>query len=581
VVLAPREAAAQWLRLIELWPQLPDSESIAGLSEIDANLHGMQSLSHAGRLTDAYELAVDARRRLSGQANPPDQVRLHAAVGAHSHRESEVGFAANAQAIKIGASLPPSREYVSALRSYGNLLGDRGRYGERSQLWWRAATIAQEHRYLPEEKAAMADLLWDPVFGGSVADTQRHLDRTLQISLDACDPIADLYPLVTISDLMLKLNRLADIVELALPVVLMAEDRGLSNALLMNILRGNVHEALIELGQVGRSAAMLDAVPTPRPERGNLPICMAKAESDLLRGRTEDAATLWVDSRDVVEGDLHFDVWYNLALRRLEFDIWRGAPATSVSYAIGVLEHNVTQGQDVLSGDLFAMTMRACAEMAYTARARSDRAQLSRALDYAQHLSDLVATAPGYPFAEHSLLVNHHAYGLSWHAELSRVHGGLDTSGWARAVAAWDDLGRPFRAAYARWRQAEAILASRGPRAEATDLLRVALEQSIEHVPLHQAITHLTQLARIDVGDDRAETAHDPLTDTAPFGLTDRELQVLRLVAQGKTNAEVGKVLYISTKTASVHVTNILRKLGVGSRVMAATLAQRAGLVDK
>ena len=64
------------------------------------------------------------------------------------------------------------------------------------------------------------------------------------------------------------------------------------------------------------------------------------------------------------------------------------------------------------------------------------------------------------------------------------------------------------------------------------------------------------------------------------FGLTDRELSILKLLAEGKTNAEIGAELYISAKTASVHVTHILRKLGVTSRVQAATVAERAGLLD-
>jgi DNA-binding NarL/FixJ family response regulator len=65
----------------------------------------------------------------------------------------------------------------------------------------------------------------------------------------------------------------------------------------------------------------------------------------------------------------------------------------------------------------------------------------------------------------------------------------------------------------------------------------------------------------------------------APYGLTSRELAVLRLLAAGRTNPEVGAELYISTTTARVHVSNILRKLGVSSRVQAATVAERAGLL--
>ena len=53
---------------------------------------------------------------------------------------------------------------------------------------------------------------------------------------------------------------------------------------------------------------------------------------------------------------------------------------------------------------------------------------------------------------------------------------------------------------------------------------------------------------------------------------------MLRLLAEGKPNAEIGVALFISTKTVSVHVTNILRKLGVSTRVQAATVAERTGL---
>jgi DNA-binding NarL/FixJ family response regulator len=66
-----------------------------------------------------------------------------------------------------------------------------------------------------------------------------------------------------------------------------------------------------------------------------------------------------------------------------------------------------------------------------------------------------------------------------------------------------------------------------------------------------------------------------------PFGLTDRELLVLHLVAAGRSNGEIGAKLFISRKTASVHVSNILRKLNASTRVEAATLAERAGLLDR
>ena len=65
-----------------------------------------------------------------------------------------------------------------------------------------------------------------------------------------------------------------------------------------------------------------------------------------------------------------------------------------------------------------------------------------------------------------------------------------------------------------------------------------------------------------------------------PFDLTPRELEVLQLVAQGRTNPQIGEELFISRKTASVHVSNILSKLGVRTRGEAAAVAHRAGITD-
>ena len=62
------------------------------------------------------------------------------------------------------------------------------------------------------------------------------------------------------------------------------------------------------------------------------------------------------------------------------------------------------------------------------------------------------------------------------------------------------------------------------------------------------------------------------------LGLTPREAEVLALLAAGRTNRQIGDELYVSDKTASVHVSNILRKLGVNSRVDAAAVAQRLGI---
>ena len=90
----------------------------------------------------------------------------------------------------------------------------------------------------------------------------------------------------------------------------------------------------------------------------------------------------------------------------------------------------------------------------------------------------------------------------------------------------------------------------------------------------------LREVAAAEAAAHIATPAVQPPAEVpAPYGLTGRELAVLRLVAAGRTNAEIGAELYISPKTAGVHVSNTLRKLGVSGRVQAAALAERAGLL--
>jgi len=94
----------------------------------------------------------------------------------------------------------------------------------------------------------------------------------------------------------------------------------------------------------------------------------------------------------------------------------------------------------------------------------------------------------------------------------------------------------------------------------------------------------LARRARLDISDCMpaapSPNGGGKASDSgSPLGLTARELEVLSLVAQGLSNRQIGERLFISTKTASVHVSNILGKLEVANRVEAAAVAHRLGLV--
>ena len=236
-------------------------------------------------------------------------------------------------------------------------------------------------------------------------------------------------------------------------------------------------------------------------------------------------------------------------------------------------------------------------------------------------------------------------------AHHDRLEGRDQPETWDRLASAWQALGNPYEVAKARWRQAEAILASGEGRA-GRGRARTALEEaarigvSLSARPLLRAVRQLAGRAMSPLPDsvdvlldppervdperrEAAEAAPDPGSDgtlvavgpgadgmqapngqggrpgpapgdgssprsalligvagaapvarTDTFGLSRREREVLAIIAEGRTNREIGERLFISQKTVGVHVGNILAKLGVSGRVEAAAVAIRLGLTE-
>ena len=167
-------------------------------------------------------------------------------------------------------------------------------------------------------------------------------------------------------------------------------------------------------------------------------------------------------------------------------------------------------------------------------------------------------------------------------AELTRLSGAADPQPWAVAAAAWERTGFPAPAAYCVWRQAEAVLASGGEREDAATLFAAAAGAAarIGAQPLVAAIEQSARRARIAV----AGSAHDPAperTTDDEFGITAREFDVLELLARGWTNKQIAESLFISEKTARVHVSHLLTKLAVPTRGAAVDVAHRHGLLDR
>ncbi|WP_457518984.1 helix-turn-helix transcriptional regulator [Streptomyces sp. TE33382] len=202
------------------------------------------------------------------------------------------------------------------------------------------------------------------------------------------------------------------------------------------------------------------------------------------------------------------------------------------------------------------------------------------------------------------------AHGVLIEAELARAEGTDTPAHWSRAAEAFAPLHRPYELAQVQLRWAEALLIAPGDRSAATALLRQAHSTAgrLGARPLAESVELLAGRARIaldapgrsgeseihpavlvpsnapgravrDGGGHPGAGEPDPaVAAVESFGLTPREQDVHRLVAAGYTNRRIAEELYISPKTASVHVSNILAKLGVSSRGEAAALAHRLRL---
>ncbi|WP_255316107.1 helix-turn-helix transcriptional regulator [Streptomyces morookaense] len=162
------------------------------------------------------------------------------------------------------------------------------------------------------------------------------------------------------------------------------------------------------------------------------------------------------------------------------------------------------------------------------------------------------------------------AHALYLDAELLRADGCEDAHRWAEVVAAFELLDRPYELARARYRWAASLLGAGGEGAAEPLAAAHTTAVRLGARPLREAVELLGRRARLSLGGNR-QTGDG-------LGLTPRERDVLRLVALGHSNGRIAEELFISPKTVSVHVSNILAKLGVSGRGEAAATAHRMGL---
>ncbi|WP_210583960.1 helix-turn-helix transcriptional regulator [Streptomyces sp. GESEQ-35] len=217
---------------------------------------------------------------------------------------------------------------------------------------------------------------------------------------------------------------------------------------------------------------------------------------------------------------------------------------------------------------LAALALSAVADSAVALRRTGDEAGAHRLAETAVELVELARNVAGHGDDG----IPQGPEGQAWlaraEAEWMRAVSGSDAEAWGKAVAAFD-FGDPYERARCRLRYAEALLAA-DRREEAAVEAGAAREMAVElrATPLLERADALIRRGRLsDTG------SHSPSL------LTAREQDVLRLLALGRSNRQIGEELFITGKTASVHVSNILGKLSAASRTEAVAIAYRRGLI--
>lgn len=260
-----------------------------------------------------------------------------------------------------------------------------------------------------------------------------------------------------------------------------------------------------------------------------------------------------------------------------ELSLWRGDPDAALTAVTPLLydwDGPRPWPAPCVLGAMFWIAVRAQAgrvEAAAALRCGDDVVQAQSAA------SDLIARSR----LIQTPLPSVRAYQALADAEWTRAQLQSDPALWATAAEHFSDLGDRYHSTYATWRQAEALADQDAAAATVAPPLQAAhaAASAMGAVPLQEALELLAIRTRISLAPSGARAGPPADGPMAALGLTVRESDVLRLVAEGLTNQEIGAALFISPKTASVHVTNILRKLDVPNRGQAAAVAHRLGML--
>ena len=338
----------------------------------------------------------------------------------------------------------------------------------------------------------------------------------------------------------------------------------------------NSIEALTRLGRFGEATRLLDEIGDRFGGCHATNLTIQRARLGLGHGRFDAtrAALERLDELTAEISDLQFRGTFYMLRAELALDEGRPEDAyddmeRALAQAAGTDDESATQ-------EICALGIRALADQFERARQQRRRFDDDKARLLAAELTDkaqLLVDAPrqrggqAVPQAE--------AFALQCRAEASRLSGSDDRL-WEASAARWDALRERYNAAYCLVRQGEALLDAHSAPARAANCLRQAWRTSVEigAAPLQAKTEDIAQRARVSL-DTETPQARRLSQVAGDLGLTSREVEVLGYLASGKTDGQIADALFISKKTVSVHVSNLLRKLDAENRRVAGEIGKR------
>jgi DNA-binding CsgD family transcriptional regulator len=576
---APAEELRHLERSLEIWPRVPAATTVTGTDVIEMLRAAADAAVRAGSIDRALSLLDQALADLgeTGSASRRALLLERRARALRDLGNETQSLVVLRQAQDLLPAAPLTSAHAIVLTSLANSLLNHGDMTAAQATATQAVTVAVAVGAQVEEAEARITQAIAQAYLGDGDNGLTGMRAGLRLAEQIGAQNTALRGHINHSDLLEMLGRHQEAIDAATDGLELAQRIG-SSRRLGPYLTGNLVEPLLRLGRW--EEAERTAVEAAR----NQPVGVfaatlldLRAQLAVLAGRRSDAERLAAQTRQLLATSNSFQFQQSLAFTMAETNRLAG----DLDSAAAIIAESLTEGPDTwferYSWPLIWLGTRIAADRAILARDQrapaADDSQSDRLAAIAQALP--VRTPPARGYAATTV------------AERSRLSGSAAVGTWTAAVQCWRAADEPYPLAYCLLRLAE-DLCTLNARQEATTALQEAarLAAKMGAAPLSQEAEALARRARLPLTKDTGERNSDPPDATHPvtaepadalarFSLTEREREVLQLLAVGRSNAQIASTLFISPKTASVHVSNILAKLGVTGRVEAAALVHR------